>query len=325
MSIINSPHYISVIRSGLPCSAVAGVWFAGGETQVKPPPFEYERPTSLAEAIEALASHPGDARILAGGQSLVPLMNFRVLRPSLLVDVNRLAELDFIRAQGAGLRIGALTRHHTLETAPPVAERFPALAEAMGHVAHLAVRNRGTLGGSLAHADPAAELPMLALLLDAEIAARGPAGERRISAGDFFLGPLTNALADDEIITEIALPALPSRTGSAFAEVALRHGDFAVVAAAATVSLAAGGTVAEARLAVTGIGETPLRLGSAEAALAGERRTPELLAAASEQACNTVQPVSDLRASADYRRHLVGVLSGRVLVAAWDRAAAAAA
>ncbi len=286
---------------------------------MKPPPFEYCRPASVAEAVAVLAEHGGDAKLLAGGQSLLPLLNFRMLRPALLIDINRLTELDFIREDGDGrLRIGALTRHHTLEMSPLIRQRLPVVAETMLDVAHLAVRNRGTIGGSLAHADPAAELPLLAVLLDGEIHSRSAAGSRCHNAAGFFLGPLTTTLADDEIVTEIVLPVPPPGTGSAFEEVAMRHGDFAIVAAAATVTQADGRVVA-ARLAVTGIGEAPLRLHQVEAAIAGESLTPALVAAAAEEAREAVQPTGDLRASADYRRHLVGVLTGRVLSAAWSR------
>jgi len=287
---------------------------------VKPPPFEYYRPGSVAEAVALLATHGDDAKLLAGGQSLVPLLNFRMLRPGVLVDINRVAALDFVADHDGRLRIGALTRHHTLEMSPLVRVRFPVLAAAMTHVAHLAIRNRGTLGGSLAHADPAAELPMLALLLDAAIHTSSARGARIHAAGDFFLGPLTTALAADEMVTEVALPALPPNTGWGFEEVALRDGDFAIAAAAATMT-PSGSTITGARLAVMGVDATPLRLRGVEAALAGQHFAPELVAAAAQQVRDTVQPNSDLRGSADYRRHLVAVLTERVLTAAWSSAA----
>jgi carbon-monoxide dehydrogenase medium subunit len=286
---------------------------------MKPPPFDYHRPTHLAEATALLARHAGDARVLAGGQSLVPLLNFRLLRPGVLVDINRLAEIGNVREEDHGLGIGALVRHHMLETSPLVAARYPVLAAAMTHVAHLAVRNRGSLGGSLAHADPAAELPMLAVLLDAEIRTASADGGRTCAAREFFRGPLTTALGEGEIITEIALPLLPPHTGWGFAEVAMRHGDFAIAAVAATLRLA-DGRVAEARLAATGVGETPLRFPAIETALVGERLTTDVIATAAAQAREAVAPPSDLRASADYRRHLVDVLAGRVLADAGRRA-----
>lgn len=286
---------------------------------MKPAAFDYFRPESVAEAAALLAEHGGDAKILAGGQSLVPLMNFRMLRPSALIDINRLSELDFVEEHEGGLRIGALTRHHALEMSPLVGERLPVLGKAMAHVAHLAIRNRGTIGGSLAHADPAAELPMIALLLDAAIHTRSAAGERRHAARDFFRGPLATALDDDEIVSEIVIAALPPHTGWAFEEVALRHGDFAIAACAATVSLS-DGRIAEARLAVTGIGETPLRLRDIEAALVGRPFSAQLAEAMARQSRDLVQPSTDLHASAEYRRHLVGVLTERVLAAAYARA-----
>jgi CO/xanthine dehydrogenase FAD-binding subunit len=287
---------------------------------MKPPPFDYARPESVDEAVALLAQHGGGAKILAGGQSLVPLLNFRLLRPTVLIDINRLTALAGVDDTSGGLRIGALTRHHALETSPLVRERFPFLTEAMAHVAHLAVRNRGTIGGSLAHADPAAELPMIAVLLDAEIHTRAPGATRVRAAADFFCGALTTALGDDELVTGIVLPALPSGTGSAFAEVARRHGDFAIAAAAAAITLTEG-TVTAARLAVTGVDETPLRLRQVEAELVGRRLTTDLIAAATAQTGASVDPASDLHASSDYRRHLVGVLTEEVLTAAWSRAA----
>jgi len=287
---------------------------------VKPAPFAYECPGSVDEAVALLASHPGEAKILAGGQSLVPLLNFRMLRPGLLVDVNRLSELDFLEERGDGLRVGALTRHYKLETSPLVRRRLPLLAEAVAHVGHTAIRNRGTIGGSLAHADPAAELPMIAVLLDAEIHTRCAAGGRRHRAADFFLSPLTTLLGEDEIVSEIVFPDLPPRTGSSFEEVSLRHGDFAIAASAATVT-ATGGTIASARLAVTGVDAVPRRLTEVEAGLVGQKFSPDLVEVAARQARDSVNPGDDLRASADYRRHLVAVLAERVLTDAWARAA----
>jgi len=291
---------------------------------MKPAAFEYLRPRSLDEAVAALQAHGGDAKILAGGQSLVPLLNFRMLRPKVLIDVNALAGLDGVTEAGGGIRIGALTRHFTLETSPLVHARLPVLAAAMKHVAHLAIRNRGTIGGSLAHADPAAELPMMALLLDAEIGVRSVGGSRVLLAQDFFVGPLTTALEEDEIITEISCPGLPDAAGWGFEEFSQRMGDFALAAVAAVVVLR-DGVVSEARIALMGVDETPIRAGDAERMLVGERRSPDLIGAAAESARTAVNPNSDLRASADYRRHLVRALTERVLAAAFDRAERAAA
>jgi carbon-monoxide dehydrogenase medium subunit len=291
---------------------------------LKPAAFDYLRPDSVEDAVALLASHGEDAKILAGGQSLVPLLNFRMLRPGVLIDINRVAELDFVEDHEGGLKVGALTRHHTLETSSLVRERFPVLAEAMAHVAHLAIRNRGTIGGSLSHADPAAELPMMAMLLDADIHTRSPGGARRHSARDFFLAPLTSALEEDEMVTEIVLPALPARTGWAFEEFAQRSGDFAIAAVAATVTLSDGKAV-EARLALMGVDETPLRLRDVEAELVGQSFATDLVDAAAERARRAVRPNTDLKASSDYRRHLVAALTRRVLSTAWTRALESAA
>ena len=282
---------------------------------MKPAAFDYLRPESVGEAVAQLAEHGGDGKVLAGGQSLVPLLNFRVVRPSVLIDINRLAALDFVEEHAGGLRVGALTRHHTLETSPLVRDHFPILAAATRHVAHLAIRNRGTIGGSLSHADPAAELPMMALLLDAEI----KTSVGRHEAADFFLGPLMTALAEHELVTEIAFPALPPKTGWGFEEFSLRHGDFAFAAVAAMLT-AADGKIGEARLAAMGVGDTPLRLREAEGGLVGQAFTPKLAAEAARLARSAIDPPNDLRASADYRRHLVARLTERVLSAAWARA-----
>jgi carbon-monoxide dehydrogenase medium subunit len=286
---------------------------------VKPPPFEYLAAGSVEDAVAALAGHDGEAKILAGGQSLVPMLNFRLLGPAVLVDINPIAGLDFVEQSNVGLRIGALTRHRTLETSSAVRERFPVLGAAMAYVAHLAIRNRGTIGGSLSHADPAAELPLIACLLDAEIEAVGVMGRRTIAARDFFVGALTTDLQADEIVTEIRLPALPAGTGWGFEEVARRSGDFALAAVAATVSMK-GSEIGEARLAVTGAGETPVRIAAAEALLTVQAFDADVIAAAADAAKEAAAPSSDLHASADYRRHLIGVLARRAIETAWRRA-----
>jgi carbon-monoxide dehydrogenase medium subunit len=302
----------------LRAAGVGGICSFYGAGAMKPPEFDYCRPADLDEAVGLLARHGEAAKLLAGGQSLVPLLNFRMLRPRLLIDLNRLKELDFVAETADGLRIGALTRHRTLETSPLVARHFPAIAEATTQIAHLAIRNRGTLGGSLAHADPAAELPLLVLLLDGAIHTRSAAGARLHAAHDFFVAPLTTALADDEIVTEIALPFLMPQTGSAFVEMALRHGDFAIAAVAATVTLK-DGRIAQARLAAAGVGETPQRLSAAEASLLDEPLSPASIEQAARQASAEVEPGSDLRGSADYRRHLVAVLAEQALTVAGAR------
>lgn len=287
---------------------------------MKPPPFDHARADSVEEAVSLLARHDGDAKLLAGGQSLVPMLNFRLVRPSLLVDVNRVPGLSGIEEGSGALRIGALARHRQVEVSEVVHRRFPVLRAAVRHVAHLAIRNRGTFGGSLAHADPAAELPMMALLLDAKIEATGPAGPRRIEARAFFHSALATALGDADMLTRVELPFLPPATGWGFEEVARRAGDFALAAVAATLTFAAGGEVAEARLAVMGAHDTPLRVDAAEALLAGEPFRPEAMEAAAKAARDAVEPWGDLHGSADLRRHLVGVLARRALESAGRRA-----
>ncbi len=286
---------------------------------MKPPAFEYLAAASVEEAIAALAAHDGDAKVIAGGQSLVPMLNFRLLEPALLVDINKVPGLNFIEPDGDGLRIGALTRHHALETSDLVRARFPVLSHAMSHVAHLAIRNRGTIGGSLSHADPAAELPMMAVLLNATIVIAGSSEGRELTAADFFEGALTTGLADDELVTEIRFPALPAGTGWGFEEFAQRSGDFAMAAAAATISLS-GSKAGEVRLALMGVGEIPLRVEAAEAALSGTSLECSDIDTAVAAVDDVIDPMSDVHASADYRRHLAKALTRRVLVQAWQRA-----
>src|SRR3984957_2812029 len=286
---------------------------------MKPPVFDYIAATSIGMAVAALAEAGGEAKVLAGGQSLMAMLNFRLLRPSILVDINRIPGLGFIEETSDAVRIGALTRHYALETSPVIAKHFPVLSCAMTHVAHLAIRNRGTIGGSLAHADPAAELPMMALLLDAKLRVASASGERTIAARDFFLGALTVDLAPGEIITAVALPKLPPRTGWGFEEVARRHGDFALAAVAATLTVS-GGAIEQARIALTGVGPTPLRATAAEGLLIGHALEPYLSKRVIEAVRTKIEPETDLHASSDYRRHLAGVLTARALAAAWRRA-----
>jgi carbon-monoxide dehydrogenase medium subunit len=289
---------------------------------MKPAAFDYFCARSIDEAVAALARGGGEAKLLAGGQSLVPMLNFRLVQPAMLVDINRVPGLAHVTPAPAGLRLGALTRHRIVETSPTIAERFPILAAAMTHVAHLAIRNRGTVGGSLAHADPAAEWPMLALLLDARIATVSPTGTRTIAAKEFFLGALTTALDPAEIVTEIELPATAPGMGWGFEELARRQGDFAI-AAVATLIATDGRCCTEARIALVGGGETARRAASAEALLRDRPLTEETIAAAARAVRDMVAPPSDLHASADYRRHALEVLARRALEAAAQRAAGA--
>jgi CO/xanthine dehydrogenase FAD-binding subunit len=286
---------------------------------MKPAAFDYVVAESIEAAVAALAAADGEAKIIAGGQSLVPMLNFRLLRPSILIDINRIPDLAFIEESADAITVGALTRHHRLETSAVIARHLPVVAAAMTHVAHLAIRNRGTIGGSLSHADSAAELPMLALLLDAMLEVASAAGRRTVAARDFFLGALTVDLASDEMVTRIVFPKLPPATGWGFAEVARRSGDFALAAVAATLTLH-DGAIGQARIAMTGVDETARRAPEGEALLTGRALTAELADAAIAAVRATVTPSTDLHASADYRRHLVGVLAGRALTAAWRRA-----
>jgi CO/xanthine dehydrogenase FAD-binding subunit len=286
---------------------------------MKPASFDYIVAESIEMAVASLAEAGPDAKIIAGGQSLVPMLNFRLLRPSLLVDINRIPGLAPIEETETGIRVGALTRHHQLEMSPIIGRHLPVLSCAMTHVAHLAIRNRGTIGGSLSHADPAAELPMMALLLDAALHIASASGKRTVAARDFFLDTLTVDLAAGDMVTEIMLPKLPPRTGWGFEEVARRHGDFALAAVAATLT-ASGGVIAQARIALTGVGPTALRALAAEALLVGQSLEPKLTSHAVEAVRAAIAPDTDLHASADYRRHLAGALTRRALVAAWRRA-----
>jgi CO/xanthine dehydrogenase FAD-binding subunit len=287
---------------------------------MKPAPFDYVRAQTVDDALAALAASDG-AKVLAGGQSLVPMLNFRLVDAPVFVDINGIAELRGISGgPDGGLRIGALTRHRDIEISDEIATRYPVVREAMRHVAHLAIRNRGTIGGSLSHADPAAEWPALSVLLDAKMTAARPARRREIAARDFFVAPLTTALEDDEFLVHVDLPPLPAGAGWGFEEVAQRHGDFALAGAAAVIALD-DGTISEARLAMFGVDETPLRIPAAEELLMGKQPDADALAAAAEAVRAAVSPMNDLHGSADYRRHLAGVLARRVLAAAAQRAA----
>jgi carbon-monoxide dehydrogenase medium subunit len=290
---------------------------------MKPVPFDYIAADSLDAALAALARCGGEAKVLAGGQSLVPMLNFRLLRPSVLVDINRVPGLAFVAADPTRVSVGALTRHHALETSPVIAAHLPVVYAAMPHVAHLAIRNRGTIGGSLAHADPAAELPLMAVLLDAEIAIASPRGQRRLGAGDFFRGVMTTGLGAEEIITDVAFPRLAPHTGWAYEAMARRRGDFALAGVAVTLAVHEG-RVAAPRVALSGVGDRPLRATAAEQVLSGRALAAPVIEEAVAAIRAGVAPSTDLHASADYRRHLIGALAGRALAAAWRRALGAA-
>jgi aerobic carbon-monoxide dehydrogenase medium subunit len=286
---------------------------------VKPPPFSYAAPATLDEAIGLLAEHAeAEPRVLAGGQSLIPLMNFRLAKPGFLVDLRRVAGLSGIRPDGDGLVIGAMTTMSELERSPEVAVAAPLLAEAVGLVAHTPVRNRGTIGGSLAHADPAAELPAVALCLDAELVAAGPGGSRRIPAADFLTGPFSTALAPDEILTEVRVPARPG--GHAFIEFSRIHANFAVVAVAALVELDGDGDrIRRAALAVTGVAPTAIRVTAAERVLAGAP-AGDAATGAAQAGVEDLSPAGDLHAGPETRLALARTYLRRGIELAISRA-----
>jgi aerobic carbon-monoxide dehydrogenase medium subunit len=279
---------------------------------VKPAKFDYFSPSSIEEALSLLARYQGEARVLAGGQSLVPMMNFRLATPAAIVDLNRVAGLAAIEEADGVVRIGAMTRQRRLEFAPVVGAKLPLLGEALRWVGHLPTRTRGTIGGSIAHADPAAEIPMVLQALAGEVVARGPEGERRIAAPDLFLAPLTTSLAADEIVTEVRFPAMPPEAGHAIEEFARRKGDFAI-AAIAVMLLRDGERCITARLATAGIGPVTIRLRDAEAILEERGLGATAIADAANKAAEVVEPMSDHNGSADYRRHLTGVLTRRAI------------
>jgi carbon-monoxide dehydrogenase medium subunit len=289
---------------------------------MKPAPFEYQAPTSLDAALDVLASHGGEAKVLAGGQSLIPVMNFRLAEPALLIDINKLTELDFIRRdEDGGLRIGGLTRQRRLERDPLVAELAPLLHETVPFIAHPQIRNRGTLGGSLAHADPAAELPAIAVALRARFRLRKAGGDRWVNASDFFGGLFTTLLEPDEILVEVAIPPLPARTGWSFLEIARRHGDYAQIGVAALVTLDDSGRCREARLVYLSAGDVPVEAREAARLLVGTEISPEAVAAAADKVSrDEIHPFGDIHATAEFKRHLARVLTGRALRRAVERA-----
>jgi len=286
---------------------------------MKPPRFEYHAPITIDDALGLLVRYRGEAKVLAGGQSLMPLLNFRLVRPAALVDLNRIAALAYIRHVDGHVRLGAMTRQRAIEFSPVVRQHLPLLAEATRWVGHLPIRTRGTIGGSIAHADPAAEYPAVLTALEGEVVVQGPRGERTLRPLDFFQTYLTTSLAPDEILTEVRLPALPAGAGWAFEEFSRRHGDFAIVGIAALV-VSDGSRCRRARLAAAGANPVPIRLRAAEEILERDGLSDEAIAAAAAKASELVEPDSDIHASADYRRHLAGVLTARALKRARVRA-----
>jgi CO/xanthine dehydrogenase FAD-binding subunit len=286
---------------------------------MKPPLFAYRAPTTIDEAIAALAGD-SDAMVLAGGQSLLPAMNFRVAHPALLVDIQHVAGLKGIAIEGGEITVKAMTRHRELELDAAVRRTNPLIAEAMEHVAHIPIRNRGTVVGSLCHADPSAEMPLILVLLGGSVVARGPAGRREIPADEFFQAQLTTARRADEIVVEARFPVLALDAGWAFDEMTRRHGDFAIAGVGAIVRLDAQHKATEVRLAACGIAERPVRLVEAEKRLIGTSLTPSDLAAAGAGAAATVTAGDDMHASASYRRRVVATLVERMVAKAAARA-----
>lgn len=291
---------------------------------MKSPPFEYARAASVEEACALLAQHGDEAKLIAGGQSLVPMMAFRLLRPAWLVDINEIAALNFVLIGPDAVHTGACTRQCDIQRNDALAAAVPLLRQALAHVGHIQTRNRGTAGGSLVHADPSAELPLVAQTLEARMVLRSKSGVRTLPAASFFQGAMTTGIAPDECLEEIHWPIWRQRnTGSAFTEVSRRHGDFAIVAAAAQVAVDDDDKCTRAAFGVGGAAPTPLAFPALAQRLVGTRLEKETLRDIAHDAMATLEPGSDTHASADYRRHLAGVLATRVLRSAYDTARAA--
>jgi carbon-monoxide dehydrogenase medium subunit/2-furoyl-CoA dehydrogenase FAD binding subunit len=287
---------------------------------VKPAQFEYLAPRTVQEAVSLLDQYADDdAKILAGGQSLVPLMNFRLARPKWLIDINGIESLDYLREEGDWLAIGAITRERDVERSALVADKCPLLREVTRWIGHTTIRNRGTVGGTIAHNDPTAEYPLAAVLLGAEITMQGPGGSRTLPSDEFLLTYLTTALEPNELVTEVRFPVMPKGTGWAFQEFARRHGDFAIVEAGCTLTLD-NGVVREVRIAVGGASPVAFRAKDAEDLLKGQRLTDDLIEEAGTRAAAMAEPESDIHGSAEYRTHLAGVLTRRTLKEAQTRA-----
>lgn len=288
---------------------------------MKPAPFEYRAPTSLEQALDLVSQHAGEAKILAGGQSLVPAMNFRVVQPSLLIDLNRVVELSFIREEGNAIRVGAMARERHLEFDASIEKRIPLLHEAVPNIAHPQIRNRGTIGGSIVHADPAAELPMLMVALNARLKGKNKSAERWIDAKDFFAGMFTTALEPDEILAEIEIPFMPPRTGWSFMEVAPRSGDYAMMGVAALVTLDKDGKCKSATLVYLNAGDGPVDAVASAQMLAGESLSDKSIESAAVHASeNEINPFGNIHASTDFQRHLAKVLTQKALKQAAQRA-----
>lgn len=288
---------------------------------MKPAPFKYYAPTTVDEALAHLAEHGWDAKALAGGQSLIPLLNFRLAQPSVIVDLNNVSELFYIRPDDGGLRLGAMTRQSQVEHDPLVAERAPLVHEVMPQIAYPQIRSRGTFGGSLAHADPSAELVAVSIALNARMRLRSQAGQRWVPADEFFVGLFATVLEPDELLVEVALPPMPPRSGWSFHQVTRRRHDFCIAGVAAVVTLDEQDRCEQARMVFLSVGDGPVNARQAAGMLKGQAPAPEIIQATAEAAAeNEIDPGSDIHASAEYRRHLAKVLARRALTQAFERA-----
>ena len=286
---------------------------------MKNAPFEYQAPRTVDEVVALLAEHADDAKVLAGGQSLVPLLAMRLARPAQLIDINGVNGLSGIRPlNGSGVAFGALTREREAEGSALVTERLPVLAEALPLIGHVSIRNRGTIGGSIAHADASAELPAVAVVTGGEMVLRSSRGQRVVAADEFFAGHFTTSMADDELLTEVRIPSGPDGAGWAFHEIVRRHGDFALVGVAAMLALD-GDRIGEARLALIGVADRAIRATGAEAALTGQSTDAAAFEAAAREATKDLEPASDIHGSAEFRRHLAAVAVRRALATAASR------
>jgi carbon-monoxide dehydrogenase medium subunit/2-furoyl-CoA dehydrogenase FAD binding subunit len=285
---------------------------------MKPCAFEYLSPQTVDEAIDLLDRYGDEAKIIAGGQSLVPMMNFRLARPEILIDINGIKELVYIKTEGDELVIGALTRERDIEQSPAVVEKWPLLAKAISFIGHSTIRNRGTIGGSLVHADPSAEIPTSLCALNGTLKAVGPSGEKNLQPEEFFLTYLTTSLEPSDLLTEVRIPALPQNTGWSFMELSRRSGDFAIVAVAILLLTEPSGVCSEARISMGGVAPTPVRAEQAEGLLADQKITEELIAEAAQQAAEETDTEPDYHASAEYRMDMTRVFVKRGLLEAWS-------
>jgi carbon-monoxide dehydrogenase medium subunit len=287
---------------------------------MKPAPFKYIAAGSLEHALTLKAQHGEDAKFLAGGQSLIPAMNFRLARPAILIDINGIEDLAGVRPSSGATRVGAVTRYRALQRDATFASAFPLIAEALPHIAHPQIRNRGTIGGNLSHADPASELPAIAVALRARFRVQAARQQRSIDASDFFVGALTTDLQPDEMLVEVELPLPKPRTGSCFMEIARRRGDFAIVGVAAMVTLGDRNECTELRLALCGVGETPVDASPAADGVIGHPLTEEAIREVAASVQTMIDPGGSVHATVDYQRHIAGVLAERALQTAYQRA-----